>query len=295
MWDLSSPTGDGTCVPCSARQILNNWAFKEVPIVFHSIIFVVVVQSLSHVQPLCNYVDPCSPPASSVHGDSSSKNTGVGCHFLFQGIFLTQGLNLGLLRCRRIPCHPSHQGSLDKYTTFYLFTVLVMNVLVHSGWYNKIPQTGWLINNRSLLLTVLETGSPRSRCWHLPSAEGSCSLLCFPAVATWGGRGYSLSGVPSVTKKPFMSHESHSWGLHPHDLSTVQRPHLQIPSHSLGTKISTYEFGGTRSDHSNGYFSGSEFRVSLGFRPINSRALLKCAIEGRRRRGQEDEMVGWHH
>ena len=29
--------------------------------------------------------------------DSIGKNTGVGCHFLLQGIFLTQGLNLGLL------------------------------------------------------------------------------------------------------------------------------------------------------------------------------------------------------
>ena len=27
------------------------------------------------------------------------KNTGVGCHSLLQGIFLTQGLNLGLLHC----------------------------------------------------------------------------------------------------------------------------------------------------------------------------------------------------
>ena len=34
--------------------------------------------------------------------DSLGKNTGVGCHFLLQGIFLTQGLNLGLLNCRRI-------------------------------------------------------------------------------------------------------------------------------------------------------------------------------------------------
>ena len=25
--------------------------------------------------------------------DSSGKNAGVGCHFFFQGIFLTQGLN----------------------------------------------------------------------------------------------------------------------------------------------------------------------------------------------------------
>ena len=29
--------------------------------------------------------------------DSPSKHTGVGCHFLLQGIFLTQGLNLSLL------------------------------------------------------------------------------------------------------------------------------------------------------------------------------------------------------
>ena len=30
-----------------------------------------------------------------------SKNTGVGFHALLQGIFLTQGLNLGLLHCRQ--------------------------------------------------------------------------------------------------------------------------------------------------------------------------------------------------
>ena len=29
-----------------------------------------------------------------------SKSTGVGCHFLLQGIFLTQGSNPGLLHCR---------------------------------------------------------------------------------------------------------------------------------------------------------------------------------------------------
>ena len=35
----------------------------------------------------------------------------MGCHFLLQGIFLTQGLNLGLLPCRRTLYHLSHQGS----------------------------------------------------------------------------------------------------------------------------------------------------------------------------------------
>ena len=49
---------------------------------------------------LCNPVN-CSPPCSSVHGDSPGKNTGVGCHALLQGIFLTRGLNLGLLHCRK--------------------------------------------------------------------------------------------------------------------------------------------------------------------------------------------------
>ena len=59
---------------------------------------------------LCDTMD-CSPPGSSVHGDSPGKNTGVGCHDLLQGIFLTQGLNASLPHCRQILYHLSHQGS----------------------------------------------------------------------------------------------------------------------------------------------------------------------------------------
>ena len=43
--------------------------------------------------------------------NSPGKNTGMGCHSLLQGIFPTQGLNQGLLHCRRILCHLSHQGN----------------------------------------------------------------------------------------------------------------------------------------------------------------------------------------
>ena len=50
---------------------------------------------------LCGSVD-CSLPDFSVHGDSPGNNTGVGCHALLQGIFSTQGLNPGILYCRRI-------------------------------------------------------------------------------------------------------------------------------------------------------------------------------------------------
>ena len=58
---------------------------------------------------LCNLMD-YSPPRSSVPGYSLGKNTGMGCHALLQGIFLTQGSNPGLPRCRWILYHLSHQG-----------------------------------------------------------------------------------------------------------------------------------------------------------------------------------------
>ena len=39
------------------------------------------------------------------------KNSGMGSHSLLQGIFLTQGLDSGLLHCRRILYHLSYQGN----------------------------------------------------------------------------------------------------------------------------------------------------------------------------------------
>ena len=44
---------------------------------------------------------------------SPGKNTGVSNHFLFQRIFPTQGLNLGLLHCRWILYPPSYQGEVQ--------------------------------------------------------------------------------------------------------------------------------------------------------------------------------------
>ena len=43
--------------------------------------------------------------------DSPGKNTGMGCHSLLQGIFLTQGWNPGLLHYRQILYCLRHQGS----------------------------------------------------------------------------------------------------------------------------------------------------------------------------------------
>ena len=52
----------------------------------------VCAKSLQLCPTLCDPMG-CSPPGSPVHGDSPGKITGVGCHALLQGIFLTQGSN----------------------------------------------------------------------------------------------------------------------------------------------------------------------------------------------------------
>ena len=61
--------------------------------------------------------------------NSPGKSTGVGCHALLQGMFLTQGSNPGLLRCRRILYRLSQQGhSTGTYLiSSGFFPVIAMN------------------------------------------------------------------------------------------------------------------------------------------------------------------------
>ena len=55
-------------------------------------------------------------PSTVVHRllrpwNSPSKNTGVGCHFILQGIFLTQGLNPCLLHWQADSLATRHLGN----------------------------------------------------------------------------------------------------------------------------------------------------------------------------------------
>ena len=45
--------------------------------------------------------------------NSLGKNTGADCHFLLQEIYLTQQSNPGVLHCRKILYHLSHQRNLN--------------------------------------------------------------------------------------------------------------------------------------------------------------------------------------
>ena len=52
-------------------------------------------------------------PTTLLHPwDFPGRSIGVGCHFLLQRIFPTQGSNLGLPHCRQTLYRLSHQGSL---------------------------------------------------------------------------------------------------------------------------------------------------------------------------------------
>ena len=91
----------------------------------------------------------CSPPDTSVDGDSPGKNTRVGCHFLLQGIFPTQGLNLGFLHCRQILYHLSYRGSPKlgtsrghQHSSLELFTMhdAVLYYLISDNLYGNNMQ-----------------------------------------------------------------------------------------------------------------------------------------------------------
>ena len=94
---------------------------------------VVVVQLLSHVRFFCDPVD-CSPARLLCPCDFPGKNSGVGCHFLLQGIFLTQGSNQCLLHWQVDSLPPSHQRSPinDVIVNFKnRFNAMIAN---HSGF-----------------------------------------------------------------------------------------------------------------------------------------------------------------
>ena len=64
---------------------------------------------------VCDHMD-CSLPGSSVHGISQARLLEWIAIPFSRGIFLTQELNSGLLLCRQILYHLSHQGSHYCYT-----------------------------------------------------------------------------------------------------------------------------------------------------------------------------------
>ena len=83
--------------------------------------------------------------------DFPGKNGAVDCHFLFQGIFLTQGLNPHLLHWQRDALPLSQQGSPVLYSRW-----LLVIYFTYTSMYVSIPLSQIIFRS---LLSPLVTGS----------------------------------------------------------------------------------------------------------------------------------------
>ena len=61
--------------------------------------------------------------------DFPGKNTGMSVHALFKGIFLIQGLNLGLPHCRQILYHLSQKGITNCSSIWYPLSVNLLFIV----------------------------------------------------------------------------------------------------------------------------------------------------------------------
>ena len=118
---------------------------------------------------LCDPMD-CNPPGSSAHGVLQGKNTEVGCHFLFQGIFPTQGLNPGLLHHRQILYHLSHQGSSAPHED--IINGLKIIVLIFR-WSPSFFKTEYFMGRNDNLFICVPNSRTRSRIQEISEIEKS--------------------------------------------------------------------------------------------------------------------------
>ena len=111
---------------------------------------------------LCNPTD-CSPPGSSVHGDSPGKDTGVGNLFLLQGIFPTQESSRGLPALQADSLLAELSGKPSLAYAILNFPLLVLEILavtegtVGSSWVDFPPIAPWGGARRGLVQSA-DTG-----------------------------------------------------------------------------------------------------------------------------------------
>ena len=79
-----------------------------------------------------------SPPGFSICGILKARILGWAAHPFLQGVFLTQGLNLGLLHCRQILNHLSHQGRPYMYIRKYIYIYIYIYIYTHTHTHTHI-------------------------------------------------------------------------------------------------------------------------------------------------------------
>lgn len=88
--------------------------------------------------------------------------------------------------CRVSSLYPLDVGSTDPrppHAHSVVTTKVSPGVSIRLGSYNKVPQVQWLINNRRLVLTALEVGSPTSGVWRRSLPD--CRLPISHCALAW--------------------------------------------------------------------------------------------------------------
>ena len=94
------------------RPNCKTWKYREKRLLGHWNYSVYYNDRYKWLSESCSVVsDSLRPHGLQSPWNSPGQNTGVGSHFLLQGIFLTKGLDPGLLHCRWILYQLNHQGS----------------------------------------------------------------------------------------------------------------------------------------------------------------------------------------
>ena len=161
-------------------------------------------KSLQPCSTLCNPMD-WSLPGFSVHGDSPGNNTRVGYHALLQGIFLTQGSNLGLLwllyHWATGEAHGQAIPLLGIYPVQSSHSVMSDSLLPNElqlAWPPYLSPTPRVYSNSSLLSqwchpTISSSVIPFSSCFQSFPASGSFQMSQFFAFRWPRYSSYSFS------------------------------------------------------------------------------------------------------
>ena len=126
----------------------------------------------------------CSPPGSSVHGNSPGKSTGVGCHSLLQEIFPTQGSNPGLPHCRQIVyLQPPREAQLrccvtSQFLWLFHWQLYVPNHYFFFFFSQKLQSMFWFKKPNSLATLLFFCQSLNVN--YLGSLTGAYPLLILP-------------------------------------------------------------------------------------------------------------------
>ena len=161
--------------------MMTNFSSNEMSdLKFHDLALV----SCCHVWLFCNSMD--CPARFLCPWDFPGKNTGVSCHTLLQGILPTQGLNPGLLYCRRFftlwATMEVPLAVLGKYVLFVDLSTLTDNLELNSWLYDgscEASKRGQKKNQSPILW------KPYTHCLHWTKGNRNdpvCILLCSPRL-----------------------------------------------------------------------------------------------------------------